>query len=102
MAGRPFTMTTSSEWPATYVTYPEQLCVQPTSILIHAQGTSMAVFPACEALLPPCSMYLLPCVQQSDLRVVCMSCRGSCQYFNNIPEWYGAWPDSMAGFPNCG
>ncbi|KAF6265353.1 hypothetical protein COO60DRAFT_1689872 [Scenedesmus sp. NREL 46B-D3] len=28
--------------------------------------------------------------------------QGSCQYFNNIPEWYGAWPDSMPGFPNCG
>lgn len=29
-------------------------------------------------------------------------CRGSCKFYNNIPEWYGAWPDSQAGFPNCG
>ncbi|WIA30234.1 hypothetical protein OEZ86_000325 [Tetradesmus obliquus] len=29
--------------------------------------------------------------------------QGACQYFNNIPEWYAAWPDTMEGFSgSCG
>jgi hypothetical protein len=63
----------------------------------HAAGTSA---PAC--LQEICRWYAIILCHMACAMLLtgcrACSCRGACQYFKNIPEWYAAWPDTMEGF----